>query len=73
MMDCPTCGKSFDGNRGVKSHHRQSHSISLKEFEEDREWVREEMSDESISNLNLDRMMKHLEQTIQLNEEKFDL
>jgi predicted HNH restriction endonuclease len=29
MAECPTCGKSFDGDMGVKTHHKQVHGKSI--------------------------------------------
>lgn len=31
MSDCPTCGATFDTERGVKLHHTRTHGVSLTE------------------------------------------
>lgn len=76
MVECPTCGDEFDTERGVKIHHTQSHGVSLNQFVEDREWVLNEMTEEKVEDVeevDIDRMVTHIEHTIQINQQKFDL
>lgn len=73
MSDCPTCPKSFDTERGVKIHHSQAHNVSLNEFYDDREWINTEMTEVPADEVDLDRMLKHLNDTLKLTQEKFDL
>lgn len=58
--DCPTCGREFDGERGMRVHHAQAHGETLPnrecancdaEFysEEERKYCSEECRDESVS------------------------
>lgn len=71
MEDCPTCGDSFDTERGVKIHHSQAHDISLTEFNKDRKWAVNGNSTEGEE--SIDRMVKHLEDTIEIQKQRYDL
>lgn len=73
MAGCPTCDDSFDTERGVKIHHTQVHGVSLNEFHKDQEWVRNDLLEIPVEETDIDRIVKHLEHTLTLNQEKYNL
>lgn len=42
MPECPTCGDTFDSERGMKSHHTQSHGTSLSKLTLSCDWCGDE-------------------------------
>lgn len=73
MEECPNCSLEFETERGVKIHHSHVHRVSLDRFEEDREWVHNEMMDAPIEKVSIDQMMTHLTHRIELQQSKHDL
>lgn len=73
MVECPTCTKSFETERGRNIHHTQSHGFVLDRLESEREWLLSRDSNAEWNSTEVDRFAAQIEREIQANREKYDL